>query len=247
MARGDLNQYDGTANQYDDKDRTNPWANEANVIYLKGVERITGFIRTAWSYSIDTAAGELTITPILGNENPVPRYYKFVVMDKSGNEAYGALDVQNETDDIVIDISGLNAQDDWTIYFSAQLVDADATSGQTGDYVDYNVKVVPTVGFISYPKVNVLPAPANLVATPGNDSASLNWDDVTTDVVGETVTYNVYRGTASGGPYTLVTNVETSAYNNTGLANATTYYFVVTAVGLAGESAQSEEDNALTT
>jgi hypothetical protein len=40
--------------------------------------------------------------------------------------------------------------------------------------------------------------------------------------------YNVKRGTASGGPYTLVGNTTSTAFSDrTGLANGTTYYYVV--------------------
>jgi hypothetical protein len=39
--------------------------------------------------------------------------------------------------------------------------------------------------------------------------------------------YNVYRGTTSGGPYMKLANVNTLAYLNTGLTNGVTYYFVI--------------------
>ncbi|GAF94562.1 unnamed protein product, partial [marine sediment metagenome] len=47
-------------------------------------------------------------------------------------------------------------------------------------------------------------APANLVATPGSEEVTLNWDDNTEpDLAG----YNVYRSTDSGGsptPYAKI-------------------------------------------
>ncbi|MBW1739913.1 MAG: S8 family serine peptidase [Deltaproteobacteria bacterium] len=46
--------------------------------------------------------------------------------------------------------------------------------------------------------------------------------------------YNVYRSTTSGGPYGLVASPTTNLYSNTGLAASTTYYYVVTAVDVAG-------------
>jgi hypothetical protein len=39
--------------------------------------------------------------------------------------------------------------------------------------------------------------------------------------------YNVYRGTASGGPYIKIANVNTLSYLSTGLTNGVTYYFVI--------------------
>jgi hypothetical protein len=56
--------------------------------------------------------------------------------------------------------------------------------------------------------------------------------------------YNVKRGTASGGPYTTVSSPTTTSYTDTGLTNGTTYYYVVTAVNSYGESASSSEVSA---
>jgi hypothetical protein len=39
--------------------------------------------------------------------------------------------------------------------------------------------------------------------------------------------YNVYRGTANGGPYIKIANVNTLSYLSTGLTNGVTYYFVI--------------------
>lgn len=46
--------------------------------------------------------------------------------------------------------------------------------------------------------------------------------------------YNVYRSTISGGPYDLVASPTTNSYSDIGLAASTTYYYVVTAVDVAG-------------
>jgi hypothetical protein len=90
------------------------------------------------------------------------------------------------------------------------------------------------VGFIS----GVAPAaPANLIANAGNTQASLTWL-ASTGATG----YNVKRSTTSGGSYTVIaTNVNGPGYIDTGLANATTYYFVVSAQNPAGESANSSQ------
>ncbi|MBA3357001.1 MAG: fibronectin type III domain-containing protein, partial [Pyrinomonadaceae bacterium] len=83
-------------------------------------------------------------------------------------------------------------------------------------------------------------APTNLTATAGNAQVSLTW----TASTGAT-TYNVKRSTASGGPYaTIATGVSTTSYTNTGLANGTTYYYVVSAVNANGESANSSQASA---
>ncbi len=56
--------------------------------------------------------------------------------------------------------------------------------------------------------------------------------------------YNVYRSTTSGGPYSLVANTTStySTYLDTGLSNGTTYYYVVRPAALNGdEQCQSNE------
>ncbi|HXI72657.1 MAG TPA: carbohydrate-binding protein [Verrucomicrobiae bacterium] len=90
------------------------------------------------------------------------------------------------------------------------------------------------VGFVS----GVPPAtPANPVATAGNAQTTLSW----IASVGAT-SYNVKRSTTSGGSYTVIaTNVPSSGYTDTGLVNGTTYYYVVSAQNLAGESVNSSQ------
>jgi fibronectin type 3 domain-containing protein len=91
-----------------------------------------------------------------------------------------------------------------------------------------------TVGFIS----GVIPAPpANLMATAGNTQAILTW------LASPSATsYNVKRSTTSGGSYTtIVTNLTSLGYTDTNLANATTYYYVVSAQNPAGESTNSSQ------
>ena len=90
------------------------------------------------------------------------------------------------------------------------------------------------------PSVPTAPAaPANLTATGGNQQVSLFW----TASSGAT-SYNVKRSTASGGPYTTVASPTNASYSDTSVSNGTTYYYVVTAVNTAGESANSNQASA---
>ena len=58
--------------------------------------------------------------------------------------------------------------------------------------------------------------------------------------------YNVYRGTFNGGPYTLQTSSPINAldYNDLTPALGATYYYVVTAINVNGESALSNQTTA---
>ncbi len=80
-------------------------------------------------------------------------------------------------------------------------------------------------------------APANLVAATGNSQATLTWLS-SPGASG----YNVKRSTTSGGPYTIIaTNVNVTEYVDAALVNGTTYYYVASAVNVAGESANSSQ------
>jgi fibronectin type 3 domain-containing protein len=88
-----------------------------------------------------------------------------------------------------------------------------------------------------------LPAtPANLTATAGNAQVSLSWSVST----GAT-SYNVERSTTSGGPYSQIAASSTNSYIDAGLTNGTTYYYVVSAVNSAGDSAHSAQAHATPT
>lgn len=90
------------------------------------------------------------------------------------------------------------------------------------------------------PSVPTPPAtPTGLNATAGNAQVSLSWNTSS----GAT-SYNVKRATVSGGPYTTITNVTTVSFINAGLVNGTTYYYVVSALNAAGESANSTQASA---
>lgn len=84
------------------------------------------------------------------------------------------------------------------------------------------------------------PAPTGLTATPGNAQVSLAWSPS----AGAT-SYNVKRSPVSGGPYTtLASGITSLAHTDTTVTNGTTYYYVVSAVNAAGESANSSQASA---
>jgi fibronectin type 3 domain-containing protein len=82
-------------------------------------------------------------------------------------------------------------------------------------------------------------APTGLAATPGNNLVVLSW----TASAGAG-SYNVKSATNSGGPYTTNANVTGTSFVNSGLSNGVTYYYVISALNIYGESANSSETNA---
>ncbi len=86
---------------------------------------------------------------------------------------------------------------------------------------------------------NPPPTPTNLVATAGNAQVGLSWS-----ASSGATSYNVKRATTSGGPYTTIASPTTTSYTDTGVTNGTTYYYVVSAVNTAGESANSSQVSA---
>ncbi len=86
-------------------------------------------------------------------------------------------------------------------------------------------------------------APSGLTATAGDGVVDLDWaDNGESDLAG----YIVYRATTSGGAFTAVTGLLTgSLYSDTGVANGTTYYYVIAARdGNGNESLASSEASA---
>lgn len=82
------------------------------------------------------------------------------------------------------------------------------------------------------------PSPTTITWIQSGDRVvDLDW----TEIGGES--YNVKRATSSGGPYTLIANVKGTSYTDNTVTNGTTYYYVVSAMNQAGESANSPERN----
>jgi len=83
------------------------------------------------------------------------------------------------------------------------------------------------------------PAPANLQATAGNAQVSLTWN-----ASAGATSYHLRRSTTNGSGYTQIAAPTVANYVDTGRTNGTTYYYVVTALNSAGESAISAQASA---
>ena len=83
-------------------------------------------------------------------------------------------------------------------------------------------------------------SPATLTADPGNATIALAWS-----AAAGAESYTVKRATNSGGPYaTIASGLTATSHNDSGLTNGTTYYYIVNAVNLGGESEPSPEASA---
>jgi subtilisin family serine protease len=83
-------------------------------------------------------------------------------------------------------------------------------------------------------------APTGLVATAGDGTVSLHWN-ASSGATG----YTVRRSTVSGSGFsTIATGITATTYTDAGLSNGTTYYYRVSALNAAGESADSAEVSA---
>src|ERR1019366_3138277 len=121
--------------------------------------------------------------------------------------------------------------------------DTGVTNGTTYYYV---VSAVNTAGqsanssqVSATPQLAIPAAPTNLTATAGNGQVVLSWS-----ASSGATSYNVKRSTTSGGPYTTIASPTTTSYTDTGVSNGTTYYYVVSAVNTAGQSANSSQVSA---
>lgn len=122
----------------------------------------------------------------------------------------------------------------------------------TGTTYFYKVSAVDTLGYEGHisEEVSALPkdtekpaAPANLVAVPGNEEVTLDWDDNTED---DLAGYEVYRTSTPGSDYWNVRTVTESTFTDRFLTNGKSYYYIITAIDDSqNESEPSEEVEAI--
>jgi hypothetical protein len=84
------------------------------------------------------------------------------------------------------------------------------------------------------------PAPSNVRAIAGDSQVTLSWG-ASNGAAG----YRVKRSTTAGGPYTPVATPVASPYVDVTLTNGITYFYVISAVNVAGESPNSTQVSAV--
>ncbi len=128
---------------------------------------------------------------------------------------------------------------------TASFTDASPTNGTTYFYV---VSAVNSAGeSANSSEASAKPTtpsqapavPSGLTATVANTQVSLTWSASAT-----ATSYNLKRAASAGGPYAKISSPTTTSFVDTGLTNGTTYFYVVSAINSAGESANSAQASA---
>ncbi|MHC1680336.1 MAG: fibronectin type III domain-containing protein [Methanomassiliicoccales archaeon] len=122
-------------------------------------------------------------------------------------------------------------------------VDSSLTNGATYTYTvaAHNVAGYgPASSPIDATPFTVPGVPTDLQATPGDSFVNLTWSAPDFDGGRDILSYQIWRGATSGSE-TYWTQVTSLWYNDTGLVNEQTYYYLVKAVNTAGPGASSSE------
>ncbi len=178
------------------------------------------------------------------------------VSDVSLFDGGGQLEITSaggpDTDEYNWAVSDLNLVDGWN-ELHLKIGDANVMGEPDLSAINYfrlyqfvSGAVTTRIDFIRFSGLayEALAVPSNLIATAGNASVSLDWDD---NSEGTLAGYNVYRAVFSGLSYTKLntTPLTSSEYTDDNLNNGSTYYYVVTAQDSAGhESERSVEVSA---
>jgi fibronectin type 3 domain-containing protein len=173
-------------------------------------------------------SGQVTLTwDAVGNATSYNLYYS----TSAGLTTVGATKQANVTSPYVL--TGLASGS--TYYFMVTALNG------AGESIASTVASATTAA--AQPIVVAPAAPASLIAAGGTNQVSVSWG-----AVASATSYNVYYSTSNGVTKNTGTKIAnaTSPMVQTGLAAGTTYYYVVTAVNSAGESAASVQVAATT-
>jgi fibronectin type 3 domain-containing protein len=135
-------------------------------------------------------------------------------------------------DDVRITMAGGNVTM-MNVATNATILDAPMSSMNSWSIATGNLPSMPAIPA----------APTGVTATGGAGQATISWP-----AVSRAASYNIYWSTTSGVTTSTGTKITaaTSPYTQTGLADSTSYYYILTAVNSAGESAASAQASATT-
>lgn len=158
--------------------------------------------------------------------------YKGNVFTGANSVTGGAADTQNNVESVFLP-AGLEGA--YTVTVTGTNVNSDGVPN-SGTTVDQDFALVAYNSCAS-----ATPAPSGTTATAtGDNRIEVSWTE------NGSVSYNIYRATSAGGPYTRVGSSVTSPFADVGVSGGTTYYYVVRAVQCS-ESPKSNEASAVGT
>jgi fibronectin type 3 domain-containing protein len=199
-----------------------------------GVSRVDQLIVTPATASVPSGPTGLAVTP--GSTTASLSWVASTSGSPTSYSIYRGTKSDGEATTPIATVSGT----------TTTFTDTGLTSGKTYFYnvaASNGVGVSPDSNEVSATPAaaaTIPPAPGGLTATAGNGSVALTWNAST----GAT-SYSIYRGTTAGAEAATAIGTSTSSsFTDTGLANGTTYYYMVAASNSAGTSAQSNEAHA---
>ena len=189
----------------------------------------TAFALEVRKPTLPAASGSYTLTYNKGSSN----YYKLMDPPQSTKAWHNMKLVANvpaDKVDVYIDDTFVQSFDFTTTKFKDYGIGrilSKTPGGGSGSFYFDNLKVY----------VEPAATPKGLKAVPGNGAVELTW----TEPQGAD-SYNIKRSETSGGPYTVIkSNVTGSSYIDNTVSNDTTYYYVITANGVGGETGNSNQ------
>jgi hypothetical protein len=135
------------------------------------------------------------------------------------------------------------AADDPSPNFNATITTTTVAAGTyyvvVGSHGDYGDVGQYTISGTIAPVAVVPSAPTGLTAVAGVGQVSLSWN-----AVSGATSYDLYRGTRSGGETLVQSGITSTQFTDSGLSVGTTYYYQVSAVGSGGQGSRSGEASA---
>ena len=150
------------------------------------------------------------------------------------------------SDSVSVFLAG-NGQINYNIASNSPTADNAGTTAESSSYISYVTSWGGTGGNCT--AVPTIPGAPSATAE-STSTINLSW---TASTAGSacTVTYNLFRSTASGftpsASNRIASNLPSASYEDTGLAASTTYYYIVEASDGDGASSASAQGSALTT
>lgn len=191
--------------------------------------------------------GASTITQTIGGFVPGTAYTVTFAASQRQNKAGGQ---PGQTFDVRVDGTNIGsfvppqaqaAYWDYTASFVA------SASSHVIAFVGTNLNGGDNTVFVDQVRIDAiatLPAPPSGLTANATSHTQIN---LSWTAQNGAASYNVKRSAGSGGPFaSIATGVTGASYNDTGLAASTTYYYVVSSVGGAGEGTNSGPVSAIT-